>query len=59
MGSIQVLSNDTNLTNEPLKVTIDESPTVGSATVNTDNSRTAGRALRLPRRHPLQIQGDQ
>jgi hypothetical protein len=37
-ASLQLLTNDTNLTHEPLTVTIDDSPTVGSATVNSDNT---------------------
>jgi Big-like domain-containing protein len=36
--SLAVLSNDTDLDNEPLTVTIDDSPTVGSASINTDNT---------------------
>ena len=42
--SLAVLTNDTNLTHEPLKYTIEESPTVGSASFNTDNTV----ALSLP-----------
>jgi hypothetical protein len=36
--ALAVLSNDQDLDNEPLTVTIDESPTVGSASVNSDNT---------------------
>ncbi len=37
-AQISVLTNDMNLDHEPLKLNIDESPTVGSATVNSDNT---------------------
>ena len=43
-ASLAVLTNDSNLTHEPLKYTIEESPTVGSASFNTDNTV----ALSLP-----------
>ena len=42
--SLAVLTNDTNLAHEPLKYTIEESPSVGSASFNTDNTV----ALSLP-----------
>ena len=42
--SLAVLTNDTNLAHEPLKYTIEESPPVGSASFNTDNTV----ALSLP-----------
>ncbi|MEJ0035102.1 MAG: Ig-like domain-containing protein [Gammaproteobacteria bacterium] len=37
-ASLGVLTNDTNLTHEPLTYTIDESPSVGSAAFNDDHT---------------------
>jgi hypothetical protein len=42
--SLAVLTNDSNLTHEPLTYTIEDSPTVGSASFNTDHTV----ALTLP-----------
>ena len=42
--SLAVLTNDSNLTHEPLTYTIEDSPSVGSASFNTDHSI----ALSLP-----------
>jgi Bacterial Ig domain len=42
--ALNVLSNDTNLTHEPLTYTIDEGPSVGSASFNSDHTV----ALTLP-----------
>ena len=42
--SLAVLTNDTNLAHEPLTYTIEDSPTVGSASFNTDHTV----ALTLP-----------
>ncbi len=36
--SVAVLANDQNLTNEPLTLTIDEAPVVGTASFNTDRT---------------------